>query len=56
MIKCIRLRRAGHIARMEEGGTAFKILTDTPAGKRPLGRPICRWEDKIRMDLKEELG
>ena len=38
---------------MEEGRSAFKILTDTPIGKRPLGRPRRRWEDNIRMDLKE---
>ena len=31
----------------------FNILTGTPAGKRPLGRPRRRWEDYIRMDLKE---
>ena len=34
---------------------AFKILTGKPTGKRPLGRPRCRWEDNIRMDL-EEIG
>jgi hypothetical protein len=28
---------AGHVARMEEGRSAFKILTGTPAGMRPLG-------------------
>ena len=38
---------------MEEGGSAFKILTGTPAVKRPLGNPRRRWEDNIRMDLKE---
>jgi hypothetical protein len=38
---------------MEEGRSAFKILTDKPTGKRPLGRPRRRWEDNIRMDLKE---
>ena len=38
---------------MEEGRSAFKILTGTPAGKRPLGRPRRRWEDNIRMDLQE---
>jgi hypothetical protein len=38
---------------MEEGRNAFKILTGTPAGKRPSGRPRHRWEDNIRMDLKE---
>ena len=53
MIKSRRLRWAGHVARMEEGRCAFKILTHTPAGARPLGRPRRRWEDNIRMDLKE---
>ena len=38
---------------MEEGRRVFKILTGTPTGKRPLGRPRPRWEDIIRMDLKE---
>ena len=40
-------------SRMEEGRSTFNILTSTPAGKRPLGRPSHRWEDNIRMDLKE---
>ena len=55
MIKSRRLRLAGHVARMEEGGSAFKMLTGKPTGKRPLGRPRRRWEDNIRMDL-EEIG
>ena len=50
-----RLRWTGLVARMEEGRSAFKILTGKPTGKRPLGRPRCRWEDNIRMDL-EEIG
>ena len=36
---------------MEEGTSAFKILTGKHIGKRPLGRPRRRWEDNIRMDL-----
>ena len=36
---------------MEEGRSAFKILTGKPTGNRPLGRPRRRWEDNIRMDL-----
>ena len=44
---------AGHVARTEEGRSAFKILTGKPTGKRPLGRPRRRWEDNIRMDLQE---
>ena len=33
--------------------SAFKILTGKPTEKRPLGRPMRRWEDNIRIDLKE---
>ena len=46
---------AGHVARMEERRSGFKILTGKPTGKRPLGRLRLRWEDNIRMDL-EEIG
>ena len=54
IVKVIKSRIwAGNVARMEEGRSAFKILTCTSAGKRPLGRPRRRWEDNIRMDLKE---
>ena len=38
---------------MEEGRSAFKILTGKPTGKIPLGRSRLRREDNIRMDLKE---
>ena len=55
VIKSRRLRWVGHVARMEEGRSAFKILTGKPIGKRPLGKPRRRWEDNIRMDL-EEIG
>ena len=53
VIKSIRLRWAGHVARMEKVRSAFKILTGKPTGKRPLGRPRRRWEDNIGMELKE---
>ena len=55
MIKSKRLRWAGHVARMEEGRSAFKILTGKPTGNIPLGRPRRRWEDNIRIDL-EQIG
>ena len=48
-----RLGWASHVARMEEGRSAFKILTGTSAGKRPLERPRHKWEDNIRIDLRE---
>ena len=38
---------------MEEGRSAFKILTGKPTGKRLLGRPRHRWEDNIKLDLDE---
>ena len=38
---------------MDEGRSAFKILTGKPKAKRLLGRPRRRWEDNVRMDLKE---
>ena len=41
---------SSHAARMEEGRRAIKILTGTPTGKRPLGRPRQRREDNIIMD------
>ena len=55
VIKYRRLRWAGHVARMEESRSAFKILTGKPTGKKPLGRPRLRWEDNVKMDL-EEIG
>ena len=42
VIKSRRLRWAGHVARIEESRSAFKILTGTPTGKTPLGRDSRR--------------
>jgi hypothetical protein len=53
VIKARRLRWAGHVARMEEGRGVYRVLVGRPEGKRPLGRPGRRWEDNIKMDLKE---
>ena len=53
VIKSRRLRWAGHVARIEEGRSVFKILTGKPTGKSPLGRLRRRWKDNIRMDLVE---
>jgi cell wall assembly regulator SMI1 len=38
---------------MEAVRNVYKILVGKPEGKRPLGRPRCRWEDNTRMDLRE---
>ena len=53
MITSRRLRRKGRVAILEEGRSAFKILTGKYTGKRPLGRHRRRREDNIRMDLEE---
>ncbi|KAJ4442575.1 hypothetical protein ANN_04162 [Periplaneta americana] len=52
-IKSRRLRWAGHVARMGESRNAYRVLVGRPEGKRPLGRPRRRWEDTIKMDLRE---
>jgi hypothetical protein len=41
------------VARIGEERKVYKILVGKPEGKRPLGRPRRRWEDGIRMDLRE---
>jgi hypothetical protein len=38
---------------MGEERKVYKVLLGKPEGKRPLGRPRRRWEDGIRMDLRE---
>jgi hypothetical protein len=48
-----RMRWAGHVACMEEGRGVYRVLVGRLEGKRPLGRPRHRWEDSIKMDLRE---
>jgi hypothetical protein len=38
---------------MGEGRGAYRVLVGRPEGKRPLGRPMRRWEDNIKMDFRE---
>jgi len=53
VIKWRRMRWTGHIAHMGENRGACRVLVRKDEGKRPLGRPRCRWEDNIKMDLQE---
>jgi hypothetical protein len=55
VIKARRMRWAGHVVCMGEVRGAYNILVGRPEGRRPLGRPRCRWEDNIKIDL-EEIG
>jgi hypothetical protein len=52
-MKSRRMRWVGHVARMGEERKMYRALVGKPEGKRPLGRPRRRWEDGIRMDLRE---
>jgi hypothetical protein len=52
-IKSRIMRWAGHVARMGEGRNMYRVLVGKPEGKTPLERPRCRWQDRIKMDLKE---
>jgi hypothetical protein len=52
-VKSRRMRWAGHVARMGEERKVYKVVVGKTEGKRPLGRPRRRWEDGIRMDLRE---
>ena len=38
---------------MGEGRGLYRVLVGKAEGKRPLGRPRCRWQDNIKMDLQE---
>jgi hypothetical protein len=53
VIKSRRMRWMGHVACMEEGRGVYVVLVGRPKGKRPLGRPWCRWEDNINLNLRE---
>jgi hypothetical protein len=53
VIKTRRMRWAGHVARMGEGRGVYRVLVGRPEGKKPLGRPRRRWEDNIKLDLRE---
>jgi hypothetical protein len=53
VIKSRKMGWAGHVARMGEGRGVYRILVGRTEGKRPLGRPRRKWEDNIKMNLRE---
>jgi hypothetical protein len=53
MMKSRRMRWAGRVACMEENWNAYRVLVGKPERKRLLGRPRCRWEDNIKIDLRQ---
>jgi hypothetical protein len=53
VIKSRRMRWAGHVAHVGEDRGVYRVLVGKPESKRPLGRPRHRWEDNIKLDLRE---
>ena len=52
IVRVIKSRRMKW-ARIGEESGVYRVLVGKPEGKRPLGKPRCRWVDNIRMDLQE---
>jgi hypothetical protein len=53
VIKSRRTMWAGHVAHMREGSGVYRVLVGRPEGKRPLGIRKRRWEDNIKMVIRE---
>jgi hypothetical protein len=53
MIKSRKMWWVGHVGRMEERRSVYRVLVGRPEGKRPVARSMRRWEDNIKMDLRE---
>jgi hypothetical protein len=49
----MRMRGVEHVAHRGEGRHIYRVWVGKPKGKEPLGRPRHRWEDNIKMDLRE---
>jgi len=43
----------GHVSCMGETRCVYRVVVGKPEGKRPLGRPMLRWENNIKIDLQE---
>jgi hypothetical protein len=52
LIKLRKMKWARQVARIGQVRNAYNILVGRPEGKRPLGRPMSRWEGNIRIDLR----
>jgi hypothetical protein len=53
MTKSRGMKCAGHVSCMGKMTNMYKNLAGKPEGKKPLRRPMHRWENNIKMDLKE---
>jgi hypothetical protein len=53
MIKSRRMSWEGHVTRMGERRTAYRILVGRPDGRSPIGKPRSRWDYNIKTDLQK---
>jgi hypothetical protein len=53
-IKSRRTRWARHVALMGGKRNEYRIMVEKPEGRRPLGRPIRKWVDNIKIDLRQD--
>jgi transcription termination factor 2 len=53
VIKTRKMKKVGHVTRMEEGRSVYRVLVGRPKGKRSRGRPRRRWRDNIKMDVRD---
>jgi hypothetical protein len=53
VIESRKLRWAGHVAYVVVRIGAYMVLVGKPVGRSPFERPRCRWEDNIKMNLRE---
>ena len=56
VIQSRRLEWTGHVACLVESRGAYRVLVRKPEGRRPLERPRCKWEDDIKIELREVGG
>jgi len=47
------MRWAEHVAHVGERRDSYRVLVGKPVGKRTIGKPSCRWEDNIKIDLQD---
>ena len=57
IVRVVKSRRlTWHVARVGDKRDAYRILVGKPGGKIPLGKPRCRWEDNVKMNLQMRWG
>jgi hypothetical protein len=51
--KSRKMRQVGHVARVEARRGVYRGFVGRLKGRRTLGRPMCKWEDSIKIDLQD---